>query len=266
MIAGRPLQKAIVPSAVQAVAAGRPVQVVWENEIGGLTFAVGSGPTPWFVKWAPAGSGVDLQAEAARLAWAAPFTPVPEVLDGGVDEGGSWMVTSGLDGDSAVADRWKHDPRTAVRGIGAGLRAFHDALPVAACPWSWSADDRLDDARRRGDNGQFNRRRWHAVHQHLDIDEALARLAAPPPIDALVVCQGDACAPNTLLDDDGRCTGHVDLGALGVADRWADLAVATWSLDWNFGPGWQDLFLDAYEVAPDPRRTEYYRLLWDLGP
>src|SRR5690242_5385406 len=65
------------------------------------------------------------------------------------------------------------------------------------------------------------------------LDEARARLADPPPVDRLVVCHGDACAPNTLLGDDGGWSGHVDLGALGVADRWADLAVATWSLDWT---------------------------------
>jgi kanamycin kinase len=51
-----------------------------------------------------------------------------------------------------------------------------------------------------------------------------------------------------------------------VADRWADLAVATWSAEWNYGPGWEDHLLTAYGVAPDPDRIGYYRLLWDLGP
>jgi len=87
-----------------------------------------------------------------------------------------------------------------------------------------------------------------------------------PPADRLVVCHGDACSPNTLITEDSRCSGHVDLGELGVADRWADLAVATWSTEWNYGPGWEDLLLSAYGVAPDPDRTRYYRLLWDLGP
>jgi len=41
------------------------------------------------------------------------------------------------------------------------------------------------------------------------------------------------------------------LGALGVADRWADLAVATWSLEWNYGPGWQSVLLEAYGVESD---------------
>jgi kanamycin kinase len=81
-----------------------------------------------------------------------------------------------------------------------------------------------------------------------------------------VVCHGDSCAPNTLLGPDGRWTGHVDLGALGVADRWADLAVATWSTEWNYGPGWTEPLLAAYGIAPDPARIAYFRLLWDLGP
>jgi kanamycin kinase len=53
---------------------------------------------------------------------------------------------------------------------------------------------------------------------------------------------------------------------MGIADRWADLAVATWSTTWNYGPGWEQELLAAYGVDPDPVRTDYYRLLWDLGP
>jgi kanamycin kinase len=80
-----------------------------------------------------------------------------------------------------------------------------------------------------------------------------------------VVCHGDACAPNTLLTVDGHWSGHVDLGLLGTADRWADLAVATWSTEWNYGPGWEQLLLDAYGIAADPERARYCRLLWDLS-
>jgi len=93
------------------------------------------------------------------------------------------------------------------------------------------------------------------------VARALEAAAGIPPDDERVVCHGDTCAPNTLLGPDGRWTGRVDLGLLGVADRWADLAVATW----NYGPGWEGLLLDAYGIKPDPDRTRYYRLLWDLS-
>jgi kanamycin kinase len=80
-----------------------------------------------------------------------------------------------------------------------------------------------------------------------------------------VVCHGDPCSPNTIGADDGSVAGHVDFDTLGVADRWADLAVATMATQWNYGPGWEDTLLDAYGISADPERTDYYRWLWNLG-
>lgn len=203
---------------------------MWTNEAGGLTFRAGDR----FVKWTPVGNGIDLAAEAVRLRWAVDYTPVPRVLDSGEDDEGTWLVTSPLRGRNAIARRWLANPAAAVAAIGAGLRAFHDALPVAACPFPWSAEDRIVSVERR-----------------LGAAEA-ASVTAPPPIGRLVACHGDTCPPNTILTDDGQLSGHVDLGQLGIADRWADLAVATWSATWNYGPGWEDALLDAYGIAPDP--------------
>jgi len=88
-------------------------------------------------------------------------------------------------------------------------------------------------------------------------------LREAPPIDRLVVCHGDACAPNTLVDATGALVGHVDLAALGTADRWADIAVAAMSTEWNYGAGWHDTLIEAYGVAPDRERLRYYRDLWN---
>ncbi|HEX9336379.1 MAG TPA: aminoglycoside 3'-phosphotransferase [Pseudonocardiaceae bacterium] len=266
MIPNLPKADVTPPPAVVEVAAGRPVRPVWVNEVGGLTFQVGDGTARQFVKWTPPDSGIDHSAEAARLAWAGAFTPVPQVLGQGADDTGSWLITAGLPGHSAVFDPWKGDPATAVRAIGEGLRALHDTLPVGECPFSWSARQRLTSAHARAAAGRIDPRNWHPDHRELTtVELALDELADLPPTDELVVCHGDACAPNTLIGDDGRWCGHVDLGALGTADRWADLAIATWSTEWNYGPGWQAPLLDAYGIEADPRRIRYYRLLWDLG-
>ena len=122
---------------------------------------------------------------------------------------------------------------------------MHDSLPVVSCPFSWSVQVRVESIENAARAGE---------------------LRDAPPIDRLVVCHGDACSPNTIIRDDGKVSGHVDLGSLGVADRWADLAIATWATDWNYGPGWEDALLDAYGIAPDPVRTNYDRSLWDASP
>jgi len=266
MIATEPKNPVEVPPIVTELAAGRPTRAVWRNDLGGLTFQFGLGDTRQFVKWAPVGSGIDYAAEVARLRWAAGFTTVPHVLDEGADETGSWLVTRGLPGRSAVDERWKREPLTAVRAIGAGLRAFHDALPVVDCPFDWSAGTRLEAARSRASACRTDPADWHPDLQHFGtVERALDVLADIPPADRLVVCHGDTCAPNTLVGEDGTFTGHVDLGALGVADRWADLAIATWSTQWNYGSGWEDPLLEAYGIEPDRERIAYYRLLWELA-
>ncbi len=232
-LAGPPPAGTPVPAAVVALAGPAQLTPIWRNGLGGLTYRAGADR---FVKWAP--PGVDLVTEVRRLEWAGAYTAVPSVLEHGADADGSWLVTAALPGESAVDPRWRADPELAAAAIGRGLRALHDALPVADCPFDWSVATRLEQA-------------------------GVEDFPPPPPIERLVVCHGDACVPNTLLLDDGTCGGHVDLGALGVADRWADLAIATWSTEWNYGPGFERTLLDAYGVEPDTGRSAYYRRLWD---
>jgi kanamycin kinase len=176
-----------------------------------------------------------------------------------------WVVTRAIAGTNAVDPRWLARPGLAAAALGAGLRRLHDALPVASCPFSWSVSERIAAAEERARRGLLDPAGWHAEHAGQPIPALLRRLAEPPPIDRLVVCHGDACAPNTLLDASAAVVGYVDLGSLGLADRWADLAVASWSLGWNYGTGYQAGFFEAYGVRPDPDRIAYYRLLWDLG-
>lgn len=228
-----PSDAVTVPEPVARLARGA-LTPVWRNALGGLTFREDQDSAPArFIKWTAAGTAdVDVHAEAARLRWArTQGAQVPEVLEYGADSSGSWLVTRALPGKSAVTPRWVTEPHTAARTIGAGLRALHEQLNPAACPFG----------------------------------ETVVRvLPGAPPIDQFVVCHGDACAPNTLLTPHGSFAGHVDLGDLGLGDRWYDLAVAAWSTEWNYGLGYADLVYEGYGVDPDPERIAYYRALWDL--
>jgi kanamycin kinase len=255
-----------VPVPVQTIAQDRRIRLVWRNPEGGLTYELGAASERCFVKWAPRGAPIDLSREAARFTWASAFIPVPRVLEQGVDGDGSWMVTTPVPGESAVSPRWSADPARAVTAIGRGLRALHDALPVERCPFACSAEDQVRAIRRADAGGRLDPADWDEVHRHLGVGRALDLLSAIPPIDRLVVCHGDACAPNTLIGSDGVFSGHVDLGSMGVADRWADLAVATWSAGWNYGTDWEQPLLAAYGIVLDLERTRYYRLLYDLAP
>ncbi|GAA1832359.1 aminoglycoside 3'-phosphotransferase [Agromyces salentinus] len=236
-----------VPEAIAAFAAGAAVTPVWRNVVGGLTFRIARGTHPGgavFVKWNPAGSGESLADEERRLRWLQDRFPAPRVVASGADAAGEWLATGAIHALSAVSPAWVSRPDAAARAMGEGLRLLHESLDPAACPFDWSVPRRLEAARASGSPVP------RSLHE-------------PPAIDRLVVCHGDPCAPNTLIDDDGSFAAIVDVARLGTADRWADLAVASWSLEWNFGAGREQAFFDSYGVAPDPERIDYYRRLWD---
>jgi kanamycin kinase len=222
-----------IPDVVLGIAAGHEVELVWRNELGGLTF----GFADRFVKWNPRTTGIDLDRERVRLEWIARRHPAPRVIASGGEETAQWLVTAALPGTCAVGDTWRARRPEAIRAIATGLRAIH-ALPTEDFPPAWTAEAW---AGRRPES-----------------------LGPPPPLDDPVIVHGDACAPNTLISSDGEWVGHVDFGDLTIGDRWADLAVASLSLDWNFGDGYQGEFFEAYGVEPDQERIRYYRCLWDL--
>ncbi|MFI7602613.1 aminoglycoside 3'-phosphotransferase [Actinoplanes sp. NPDC049681] len=195
--------------------------------------------------------GHDLVAEGERLTWLrARGIPAPEVLTCRP----GLLETAEVPGRPA-SDPWPAGDRPRVVDALADLTRRLHTLPVADCPFdrrlavtvpeALAADVALDmlDAERAG---------WTR-------DRLVARLLATRPSVAedLVVCHGDLCPPNVLLDPAScEVTGVIDVGRLGVADRWTDLALMTRSL-----PDDGDRFLARYGIPPDPAKLDFYRLL-----
>jgi kanamycin kinase len=247
----------------------------WRPVTGGL-----SGAGVWrlhgspdcFVKLAPPSAhrdtGFDLRAEAERLAWlGGRGLPVPEVVDVGSDGAMTWLVTTAVPGRSA-AQTWPREQHTAVVDALADMvRALH-ALPVESCPFDRSLAVTLPDAHHAAEAGLIELDELDDERAGWTTEQLLAELEATrPAVEELVVCHGDLCLPNVLLDPGTLgVTGLIDLGRLGRADRYSDLALVTRSLvddlDPELGPGLQQRFLARYgEPDVDPARLAFYRLL-----
>ncbi|MCM6760931.1 phosphotransferase [Rathayibacter sp. ZW T2_19] len=179
------LDGVVVPAVVRRIGGPSP-ELAWRNQADGLTFRVASGS----LTWNPAGSGIDLRRETARLRWLQGRHPVPRVLDAGEEDGGQWLLTEALEGRSAVDPQWIARPETAVRAVARNLRALHD-VPVRELPEELAHDS------------------W--FHRSV-------RGGAVPALEDPVLVHGDACAPNTVLSDSGEWSGTVDVRALWTAE------------------------------------------------
>lgn len=213
-----------------------------------------------------------LSGERDRVAWlVTQGIPGPRVLDWIANDDGAVLVTSAVPGIGA--DRLSADDLArAWPTIGGAVRKLH-ALPVTACPFrEHDLSARMALARAVVARGAVNPAFLSDADRQLDPTDILSDLEATLPTaaareaDDLVVCHGDCCLPNIMVDPETlHVTGFIDLGRLGVADRHTDLALLTA----NARGTWPDeataqaadvalATADHYGMDLDPERLTFY--------
>lgn len=213
-----------------------------------------------FVKAEPVGAHAELPGEIVRLRWlAATGVPCPRILAEASKDGWQWLLMSALPGKTLASSNLA--PSRVVEIAADALRDLHQ-LDVSRCPFDHNVDVRIRWAASRMEAGLVDEDELDDENKGLGTDELFAKLQRQrPPREDRVVAHGDACLPNMFAEDNGRFTGFIDCGRLGVSDRHQDLALATRDIASHLGEQWVGPFLDRYGMRADPRRIQFYRLL-----
>lgn len=162
-------------------------------------------------------------------------------------------------------------------------------LAAQALRRMWSVDITLCPDRVSRLDGRLSRARHNVEHGFVDTEDAeegtfgpngfaspaalLSWLETHRPEEDLVLTHGDCCLPNLFADGDS-VSGYIDVGKMGPADRWQDIALCIRSISHNldgryshgrkygdFAPG--DL-LDRLGIPMDEEKYRYYLLLDEL--
>jgi streptomycin 3"-kinase len=223
-----------------------------------------------YAKIAPSERSADLAGERDRLDWlAAQGFASPGVLDWQEAETGSCLVMSAVPGIPASelpgADLLRAWP-SIVRRIG----DLH-ALAAGQCPFERGLSLMFDRAAEVVGRQAVNPDFLAGEDREVPAAELLARVARELPARLgqeardRVVCHGDACMPNIMIDPETwQCTGLIDLGRLGTADRYVDLALMvanareSWVSREQEARAFAILFDTLGIEAPDMERLAFY--------
>ncbi len=216
-----------------------------------------------YLKIAPQAESGELAAEFERLRWLNGRLPVADAWVLSRSHGWAYLVQSEVPGLMACDAAFATDVPALARLLAEGLRHVH-AVSIGGCPFDQRLERKIAVARERARAGLVDESDFDAVRAGMCAQDLLDVLIRNRPADEDVVfTHGDYCLPNVLIDPvAGHVSGYIDVARAGVADRYQDLALAVRSLAYNFGPGWEPYFWEAYGLdQPDFARVEFYQLL-----
>lgn len=233
-----------------------------------------------YAKFVAAEQQAVLEAERERIDWACRHDiATTRALDWITNGEWACLLTSAVPGVSAdglsPAELW-----TAWPSITTTLRRLHE-LPAEDCPFNRGLAEMFVMAEHVVSRGRANAQFLPVEFRHTPPAELLDQLrselqqrVAEEQAD-LVVCHGDLCLPNIIIDPATHSvTGVIDLGRLGGADRYADVALllansrGTW-VDEGQAVAADNLFADTYGITLSPTRRQFYlcldALTWEAG-
>lgn len=234
-------------------------QTIGKSQAGVFRLAADGKPA-LFLKCERNSPFAELAGEAARLRWlAGQGIACPDLIALESHAGHDWLLMSAVAGEDLASV--SIDPADVIDIMASALHELH-ALDIRSCPFDHRLDRRIAVARARMDAGEVDESDFDDERQGWTAAKAFAELEAlRPATEDLVVSHGDACLPNVMVTQ-GRFSGFIDCGRLGVADRHQDLALACWSIRYNIGETWIEPFLERYgPPEAEPAKLSWYRLL-----
>jgi aminoglycoside 3'-phosphotransferase-1 len=254
-----------VPVSMAAALAGYQWARDRVGESGGAVYRLHgkAGAQDLFLKHGSGAVAGDITDELVRLRWLSNHMPVPAIEGFVADVDEAWLLMTALPGRTAyqLLEAEVDARMDVVDALVRFMTRLH-AIPVGDCPFNGDHPCRLARARDRIDAGlvaedEFDEERegWTAEQ----VWQAMQQLL-PMPADR-VVTHGDFSLDNILMQD-GEVVGCIDVGRVGIADRYQDLSIL-WNSLGEFGASLQERMVVRYGIDEIDRRKLDFHLMLD---
>jgi aminoglycoside 3'-phosphotransferase-1 len=207
----------------------------------------------------------DITDEMVRLRWLAKYAPVPAVVHFTRTDNEAWLLMTAISGKTAhhILKTGSESPTAVVDAIAEFLKQIH-AIPTYECPFTSEQTYRLSCARTRIDAGLVDEDDFDDERKGWTAEQVWKTLQSMSPfVPDTVVTHGDFSLDNLLIRE-GKVLGCIDVGRVGIADRYQDLAIA-WNGLAEFGASLQQRFLEQYgTVDIDWNKLQFHLMLDEL--
>lgn len=227
------------------------------------------------LKIQPQSTETNNEAEIAR--WVGNKIPIPTIIEYCVVNGISYTLMTKIDGEMLCSAEYLEQPKRLIKLVAQGIKRLWE-IDVKACPYQTSRlSERLKIAEYNVHNNLVDLNsaepETFGKNGFSNPKELLNWLKNNRPEEDIVLTHGDYCLPNIFVKGN-EISGFIDIGKMGPADRWQDIAIAIRSLKHNFDgkyTGGDKIFdfnpqmlLDELNINFDEQKYKYYILLDEL--
>ncbi|MBQ8623450.1 MAG: aminoglycoside 3'-phosphotransferase [Oscillospiraceae bacterium] len=210
------------------------------------------------------------------MRWLEDKLPVPKVLCVDKENELCYLLMSRINGKMLCDEYFLERPEELCELLSEGLKTLW-SVDISDCPRIRDLDTELFEAKYQvenklydldnvekdtfGENGRFK-----------TPEDLLQWLFDNKPEYKPVLSHGDFCLPN-IFSANGKISGYIDLGDMGVGDKWRDIALCYRSLKHNmdgtfggkvyegFNP---DLLFEKLGIEKNEKKLDYYIMLDEL--
>lgn len=220
-------------------------------------------------------NGPETDNEYRMMTWLEGKLPVPKVIEYSKANKLSYLLMSRCPGEAACSDALMRRPLRQSELLADAIRQIW-SIDQTECPSMQTLDVKLRRAEYNVINGLVDVNNCEpetfGSGGFKNPESLLTWLTDNKPHEELVLSHGDLCLPNIFCQNE-KLSGLIDLGRMGQADKWCDIALCYRSLKNNYNGRYtgkqisgyhsEDLF-DALQIQPDWERIRYYILLDEL--
>lgn len=211
------------------------------------------------------------------VTWLSGRVPVPEIPEYVVENETAYTLMTRVNGKMLCEEEFLTNPEKLIKIVAEGMKLLW-SVDVSECPLRTSRlEERLKAARYNVENGMVDldnvEPETFGPNGFSNPEDLLIWLEQNRPEEDIVLTHGDFCLPNIFVDNN-KVSGFIDLGKMGPADRWQDIAIALRSMEHNFSGRYNNgkayyrfepqMLLNELGVEMDEAKNRYYMLLDEL--
>lgn len=207
--------------------------------------------------------------------WLQGKLPVPEIIEEAFVDGTRFLLMSRIPGMHLCKPEILDDQALLAELVAEGLRQLW-AVDITGCPADRTLDQKFKEIEagiRSGTITMENARQeeTYGPSGFRTPSELFDWLVKHRPEEEKVLVHGDYCLPNIFCNG-RKLNGLIDLGQAGMADKWVDIEMVSWSM-WANSTGQfggkcrtfdKKMLYAALDMQPDDEKIRYYGLLNEL--